>query len=130
MENTYLSHYGILGQRWGVRRFQNSDGSLNTAGKKKQARVDKRAQKKELHKENQSFKKSALKGPTGDMGTNRNVMRRRVKRAQKYMSKNSSLTVKEALAKSTAHDKAVTKAWVGTLGTLLAGSILINALGV
>lgn len=28
-----LSHHGILGQKWGVRRFQNKDGSLTTLGK-------------------------------------------------------------------------------------------------
>ena len=33
LENTYLSHYGIKGQVWGVRRFQNEDGSLTEAGK-------------------------------------------------------------------------------------------------
>ena len=32
---TYLSHHGILGQKWGVRRFQNSDGSLTEEGKKR-----------------------------------------------------------------------------------------------
>lgn len=30
-----LSHHGILGQKWGVRRFQNADGSLTDAGKKR-----------------------------------------------------------------------------------------------
>ena len=29
-----LCHYGIKGQKWGVRRFQNEDGSLTKAGKK------------------------------------------------------------------------------------------------
>ena len=29
----YLNHHGIRGQKWGVRRFQNSDGSLTAAGK-------------------------------------------------------------------------------------------------
>lgn len=31
--NTELQHYGILGQKWGVRRYQNEDGSLTPAGK-------------------------------------------------------------------------------------------------
>lgn len=30
-----LSHHGILGQKWGVRRFQNEDGSLTAAGKER-----------------------------------------------------------------------------------------------
>ena len=30
-----LMHYGILGQKWGVRRYQNEDGSLTNAGKKR-----------------------------------------------------------------------------------------------
>ena len=30
-----LYHYGVKGQKWGVRRYQNKDGSLTTAGKKR-----------------------------------------------------------------------------------------------
>ena len=30
-----LYHHGILGQKWGVRRYQNSDGSLTAQGKKR-----------------------------------------------------------------------------------------------
>jgi len=30
-----LYHHGILGQKWGVRRYQNSDGSLTSAGKRR-----------------------------------------------------------------------------------------------
>ena len=29
----HLEHHGILGQKWGVRRFQNKDGSLTAEGK-------------------------------------------------------------------------------------------------
>jgi hypothetical protein len=35
MENAYLSHHGIKGMRWGVRRYRNKDGSLTPAGKKR-----------------------------------------------------------------------------------------------
>ena len=33
MVEYYLAHHGIKGQKWGVRRFQNKDGSLTAAGK-------------------------------------------------------------------------------------------------
>ena len=33
--NDYLQHHGIKRQRWGVRRFQNYDGSLTDAGRER-----------------------------------------------------------------------------------------------
>ena len=49
MENNSLLHYGIKGMKWGVRRYQNKDGTLTAAGEKRYDR-DKRenaAKKKE-----------------------------------------------------------------------------------
>lgn len=34
-KDNYLKHYGVKDMRWGVRRYQNKDGSLTSAGKKK-----------------------------------------------------------------------------------------------
>lgn len=33
----YLEHHGTKGMHWGIRRFQNKDGSLTAAGKKRRA---------------------------------------------------------------------------------------------
>lgn len=35
MESNTLKHHGVLGMKWGVRRYQNRDGSLTNAGKKR-----------------------------------------------------------------------------------------------
>ena len=42
MNKTVLQHHGTLGQKWGIRRFQNPDGSLTAKG---QARLDKKDNK-------------------------------------------------------------------------------------
>ena len=56
MENN-LQHHGILGQRWGVRRYQNEDGSLTKAGKKRLNRA--------INERNETGKKIAVDNKTG-----------------------------------------------------------------
>lgn len=57
-QNNYsdiIAHHGIKGQRWGVRRYQNDNGSLTPAGKKRQAKQEVKA-KKELTKAKEKYK--------------------------------------------------------------------------
>lgn len=35
MKNVELVHWGIPGMKWGIRRYQNKDGTLTAAGKKR-----------------------------------------------------------------------------------------------
>lgn len=52
MEKIYLDelyHYGTKGMKWGVRRYQNKDGSLTNAGKKR-AKSEDHLRAKELKK--------------------------------------------------------------------------------
>jgi len=62
MENgSFLEHHGILGQKWGIRRFQNYDGTLKNAGKKRRSedRVKKRAERKAARAEKKEAKAQA-----------------------------------------------------------------------
>lgn len=46
--NQELYHHGIKGQRWGIRRFQNKNGSLTPAGRKHRYVLSKEQTKNQL----------------------------------------------------------------------------------
>lgn len=50
--NTYeeIYHFGIKGQKWGVRRYQNADGTLTAAGEKRYAKQIQKAEKRAVNK--------------------------------------------------------------------------------
>lgn len=56
--DTELYHHGIKGQKWGIRRFQNPDGSLTAAGQKRYEVVGSRQYKKALNSDLKALRKA------------------------------------------------------------------------
>lgn len=92
-----LYHHGILGQKWGIRRFQNKDGSLTAAGR---ARYEGEVSKaKEGYKQAKKEAREANGGVLSD-GAKKNIKRGAVvagsalavygayKLSSKYLSRN------------------------------------------
>lgn len=62
-ESDELAHHGVVGMKWGVRRYQKKDGSLTPAGKKRRAKLE--AELKQLGgKKNASGKEEAPRKKT------------------------------------------------------------------
>lgn len=73
LDNDELTHYGIKGQKWGIRNYQNKDGSLTPAGRKRYGSfsdaIKKYKKKKQLKKarEAKAAKEAAAKQRAEDI---------------------------------------------------------------
>lgn len=84
MDN-YLMHHGILDQKWGVRRYQNADGSLTPAGKKRLMKADKKWEKKQ---EKTTVKRLTKAAKKSDAMRNYDA---KLRRSMKVRNKNGGL---------------------------------------
>lgn len=76
-----LCHHGILGQKWGIRRYQNKDGTLTEQGKQRYSTSEDRAKyfRKQLNKTDENrvfaqyFKDQAIRDFNNDLARAKNA---------------------------------------------------------
>lgn len=91
-----LYHHGVKGQKWGIRRYQNHDGSLIKSGKKHSAKVSNFLSKYKEKTAAKKFAKKASKAPTAKeiSKLTNDELKKRIDRMDleiKYKSKYSEL---------------------------------------
>lgn len=142
-----LMHYGILGQKWGLRRFQNEDRSLTPAGKerygrgnseksgkngktgnvkakKKDKKVKEEAQKKQEGKDRSEWKAKDVRELSDAELKRRN---NRLQQEQNYKNNTTPQWKKDAkqFAKNNVQE-AVKNILIGTAATALAAVMAKN----
>lgn len=98
--NNELYHYGILGMKWGVRRYQNKDGTLTNLGKKRK--------QEDIHEDYaRAHSKKSIKSMSDAELRNRN---NRLQMERQY----------QTLTKKARKGKNVVTALIATAGTITA----------
>ena len=106
-----LYHHGIKGMKWGVRRFQNEDGSLTTAGKKRYGDESTGSDKKTSSNNGSKTPRKGL------------IARRKDSLTQKYIARGYSQTA----AKTMAEQRMRTEAVLAVVGTVAVTAVAIKA---
>lgn len=122
MDNT-LQHHGVLGQKWGVRRFQNRDGTLTAAGKK---RYDKDV--KQQVKNVSDTEKAHVNGKTENPKTRNPFKKHKNKLINKYIEQGYSAEAAETIAKGRMRTEVIVAA-LATATVAVVGTKAVTRIG-
>ena len=81
----YLMHYGVLGMKWGVRRYQNKDGSLTAFGEARLAKRQYKRDRKDHNKNRGQIAKSYAEYQDKKYSAELNSQKKKSKREQKLI---------------------------------------------
>lgn len=79
----YIQHYGVKGMKWGVRRYQNPDGSLTEAGRKRAARQERHRANSERRSKIRAEKKDRRQANRDRVILSEEELDRRIARLEK-----------------------------------------------